>query len=312
MRKIVDVILVVIVVALAVYAYWFQEDLGKSLRNLVLGEPCEKPILYSLGELDPRFDLDVNEARVIVEESAERWDRAYGKNLFEYSEESPKVIVNFVYDRRQEVTETLSLIDKRLDFQNTELMTLKGRYDSLKQDYETRRSNYESLKVSTQELEKIYITEVSRWNKKGGLPKNVQEDLVRMRQELSDAYAKLSTNATLLNNKVKELNEIAATLNKSVANYNETARNYNNTAGSLEPEFEEGEYIVDEYGERINIYQYSDEIVLKRVLMHEFGHALGLDHIENEDSIMHYINSKRNLSPTEYDLNALSILCQSN
>jgi predicted Zn-dependent protease len=62
-------------------------------------------------------------------------------------------------------------------------------------------------------------------------------------------------------------------------------------------------------GEEINIYEFDSRTALLRVLAHEFGHALGLDHNDNEQSIMHYLNSSTNLKPTKEDLAALREVC---
>ena len=76
-----------------------------------------------------------------------------------------------------------------------------------------------------------------------------------------------------------------------------------------EGELEEGKYTLDEEGSRIYIYGYQSETGLLRVLMHEFGHALGLEHVANKNSIMYPSNAGTNLSLTGEDRTELALAC---
>lgn len=75
-------------------------------------------------------------------------------------------------------------------------------------------------------------------------------------------------------------------------------------------EFEEGKYIRDKDGTRIYIYAFQDKTELMRTVIHEFGHALGLEHTENPESIMYRSNNtSQNLSLTKEDLAELAKVC---
>ena len=105
------------------------------------------------------------------------------------------------------------------------------------------------------------------------------------------------------------LHELVDELNKSASSFNNQASAYNHVGSELGDEFEEGLYHADKNGKYIDVYQYEDKNKLERVLMHEFGHALSLDHINNKDAIMHQINIGTNLIPTKDDINALRAQC---
>lgn len=109
-----------------------------------------------------------------------------------------------------------------------------------------------------------------------------------------------------LNNLALEINTRIKDYNKLVGEINITVRAINQSAGL---EFDEGEYVYDSTGERIDIYEFSSRTDLKRVLSHELGHALGMEHVENQNSIMYYLNKSSNTSATKEDVAELTKAC---
>ena len=73
---------------------------------------------------------------------------------------------------------------------------------------------------------------------------------------------------------------------------------------------EEGVYFFEDGKKEIDIYEFSSREKLIRVLAHEFGHALGLEHLDNPKAIMYYLNEGTNEKLTTDDLTALKQKCR--
>ncbi len=108
---------------------------------------------------------------------------------------------------------------------------------------------------------------------------------------------------------VDAFNARVSAYNASVNAVNAEVAQYNQTSGHT---FEEGEFVRDSAGERINIYEFIGDAQLERVLAHELGHAVGLGHNTNPNSIMYAENESGNLTPSPDDIAALKTLCGSN
>lgn len=255
--------------------------------------PCEIPIRYAIGINDKRFSISNSDLLSATEEASQVWENTLGKNLFEYDTAYNSkvkmnifqelmgryfirgdIIVNLIYDSRQKAAD-----------QNRQLVTsvneTKGSADAIKKQFLTLQNDY---KRAVGEYE-ILLTQY----KNGHGDRNTVE-----------------TKRLEVNGLADQVNALVKKYNYLVTSVNSTIRTINQSAGH---EFEEGQYVSDEKGERINIYEFGNRDALVRVLAHEFGHVLGLDHNDNPASIMYYLNSSKNIEPTKEDVAGLRAVC---
>jgi hypothetical protein len=266
---------------------------------------CPVPISYRLGELDASFGLSWADAqkRVLMAETA--WEEAVNRELFVY-DETADFTVNFIFDERQLQSDQEERQRRFLDGQleeNEEVFAAitfaQSQYDELATAYQVRIDGYETRLAE-------YNQTVQRYNDRGGAPENEFALLEAERAELNAEANALEGLATELNELAARINRLSDEGNRLVDSYNQNVEQYNQVFGYAR-EFTQGDF----QGDRINIYEFSTANELQSVLMHEFGHALGIGHVATESSVMYYLLEDENVTPvfTEADLNAFYAVC---
>lgn len=291
-------------------AYIFRADLvlaWKEIRARYF--PCEDPIMYSIGLFDERFGVSKAEFEESIALAEEIWEKEIGKNLFEYRKDGA-LEVNLIYDTRQEATDKLEKIDEELDIDRADYNTLKNKYDLLKKNYQIARTSFENRVQAFETRKDKYEADVEYWNAKGGAPKEEYDKLDQEKTWINEEVAKLNVLQNEINKDTEEVNKTARALNSLAGELNLNVNKFNEIGGMHGDEFEEGVYERDANGERINIYQFDNKDKLVRVLAHELGHALGLDHVEEKEAIMYRLNNGINKELSQSDKDALTLKCQ--
>jgi len=269
--------------------------------------PCDRPLEYSIGRFDTQFGISKESFKTYVTESEKVWEKALNKDVFVYNPDADFKI-NLIYDERQLATVQKQKTEFGLSAVEDVFKKLDAEFNLFKNQYDQRVSSYENALALFKDRKSAYDAEIVSWNKRGGAPKEKYDSLEAEREYLNAEAERLNTEASSINVMTRQLNSLLGERNAKAQEYNGIAEEYNKKYnGGLE--FNQAEYT----GREINVYQFGNKKDLILALTHEFGHALGMDHVENPKSVMYYItgtNTETSLTPSSQDLAELKKACK--
>jgi len=266
---------------------------------------CPVPISYRLGDIDSRFNITAAEAVEVLSKAESVWETAVNRDLFVYDDQA-SFSLNFIYDERQQLASTEEEWRVALDIKERKGTDL---IDAVKVEataYEEAQAEYLKTRESYDVSLSDYNNKVEAYNRQGGAPPAEFAALEAEQKVLARQLRNLQQVEDELNDKAEQINQASAEGNSVIESYNFEVLQYNEIYGDLDI-YTQGDFKKD----RINIYKFSNTTELTKVLTHEFGHALGLDHVEGNESIMYYLMEEQPdaVRLTEQDLKGFFEVC---
>lgn len=277
--------------------YWYE-----STKHI-----CPTPVSYRLGTIDDSFSITQAEAYEAMERAITLWEDSTGRDLFVYDEQAD-LTVSFIFDDRQALADAQLSDQERLDQVAVKNEGIRASIQELQTTYEGMQSAFAARKAAYDQELATYNDEVRQANDRGGASADAFKMLEETQQTLQTESQNLQVLASNLSSVASQLNDLSAEGNRLVRTYNQDVIEYNRQYSGGE-EFTQGDFT----GEAIHIYKFSNQNELVSVLAHEFGHALGIGHVEGDGSLMYYLLAEggediSDLSPA--DLEAYQTVCQ--
>lgn len=265
--------------------------------------PCATTLGFKIGTFDSRFGITQDAFIKTIEDAADMWGQVTGTKLFAYNEHGT-LTINLIYDKRQEDTDTLNYLALDIENAKTNAENLRIAYQKDKEVYEREGKQFTEDAENFNTRYKAYSEKVAAYNKEGGAPQAEYTSMMAEVEKLKQEAAALDIRQSDLNKQMESINVRVAKYNEFVA-YINTLIKKSNALGAQK--FTEGRF--SPRTNTIDIYQYSNLAKLKRVVAHELGHALGVNHTKTVHSIMYSVNIATSTSLSTDDKEALHTLC---
>lgn len=312
MRKTILWLLLILLLGVAAFQWHTHQALYRSAARITMQRtfPCSKPITYSVGALDPAFNIPPEEFRDYLKEAEAVWEAAAGRDLFALAAAGGDVTVNLVYDKRQAALDKLKGLGLLTDQSLAAYKLLKERYDGLTAELDPRQAALAARLADYKRGEAEYNGIVAVYNQRGTATQRQLEKLTAAKTALEREFAVIKRLERDVNSDIDLLNALATTLNQLIVELNLNAEQYKREGSALGV-YEEGLYIVEGGLRRIDIFKYAGRPHLVRLLAHELGHALNIDHVPGPESLMYPMNRGVVLALFPDDLAALDRACAS-
>ena len=307
-------LLIFATIFLAAGVYIFQ-PISAGVEAFSKTPPCSQPLRYTIGSIDPRFSITKPELEEAVETAVNVWNSGSETVLLAKREGDAlqgDIIVQLVYDERQERTDLEIRFRERIRSQQIRLDRQQLQHEAKRESFDRQSKEYRQFASRTSDRLEDLNEWVTEKNENGGFIGADLEEFTRRKNDVEEAQEsvlqkqqELDRLARSINNEMDELNEKFDAHNKLIDQYNDEF------AGDLR--FAKATYQKTSDGGVVTVNQFINEKELVLILAHELGHALGISHLRQPESIMYSQMGKQQLNPsiqlTQSDMQAAEQLC---
>jgi len=259
---------------------------------------CDQPIRWRLDSIDPAFSLSAEQALPLITDAAAQWNQALGAEVLRYDAQQGFPI-RFIFDARQQQQLEQLMLQRNLH-----------RYDDRiadqQQDFERQLAEFQQNKSAFEQKDQELAADIKLFNEKAQqADPGAAAMLGREQAELLSRQKEHALEAEQLDALSEKLQDRQQQLNNTIADRNALIP-AQQTSGLAEVG------LLEQRGatRTMTIFAYKDAHHLTLTLLHEFGHALGLDHLPDSASIMYNQLSSAQHQLTAADITAWQQLCR--
>lgn len=264
--------------------FFFSYD--KAERNAAAGDnECEEPLTYRIGTIDSRFGITKNELKDAMNEAVNLWSDVTGQPLAVYSEKGD-ITVEVIYDERQQMVEGERRFKEKIESEQIRTDMLQNEYDRKLKAFENKSDEYKNLAAQVADQRNELDNWVKQINDAGGFEQSEIGEFEQRKGSLRIKQEQLRYEKQKLEQLASDINSDVEKLNQSIDENNRLIDRYNNDF-SGESRFAKATYRWAGKRGVITVNQFLNRQELPLILAHEFGHAVGLDHGTDPESIMH-------------------------
>lgn len=276
--------------------WWLQQPRAGS--PIAGNAGCQLPLSYRLAGIDAAFGLSHVAAQQQIDAAAQLWNQAAGRTVF-VADASHGFPIRFIYDERQQQLLESSLLQRNLQ-----------RYDQRiaeqQQDFNARLTDFQQRQQHFSNQDRALAGDIKRFNQRARqadsaiaaqLGREQAELLSRQKEhamqaeQLEAEQQRLQSQQQMLNDIINERNNLlpAQPVSRTLAE-----------VGLLEQQGSQ---------RQMTIFAYKDRHSLQLTLLHEFGHALGIGHLDNPAAVMHAALTGQQDQLSADDLHAFRQMC---
>ncbi|GAA5520800.1 matrixin family metalloprotease [Aliifodinibius salicampi] len=264
----------------------------KSSESTSPKDPCKLPRTYQLGDIDKRFDINRQKLSNVLTSVEDIWENSLNHEILRYDPDG-EIKIHLVYSDQQELIDAEQRASKQIATKRAQSNEAEKKYKRIRDEFDQKHNELQKIINRHKELIEVYNKKGKQFTEDSKLTEEEKKELKKRQQQIEQVESERDSLLEAVQELQRRVNNQSDRVNQIIDQENRLIEQYNQQF-SGKRKFDQGHYIRNKDGERINIYQFSSKNELKVVLAHEFGHALGLNHGDNPESIMYHLMNKQN------------------